>query len=282
MIPIASRETTVWSELNPIRIVREFYTHRGLLWQLTVRNIQIRHKGSYLGLLWAVFTPLLMMGLYYFVFGLIFERNYGILEEESAADFALGLFLSLSLYQFLAEALMVAPIVIVNSPNLVKKIVFPLRIIPVATLGAALFHFLVSIGLFFLGLIFFGNGLNINNLWFPVILLPLIFLTMGLTWLLASLGVFFRDISHIMQFATTAILYASAVFYSASMVPLEIWEFLKYNPMIHIVELSRNVLLWNIPMNVTYLFYLYGVGILFFFLGYGVFQKLKPAFADVM
>lgn len=282
MIPIASRETTVWSELNPIRIVREFYTHRGLLWQFTVRNIQIRHKGSYLGLLWAVFTPLLMMGLYYFVFGLIFERNYGILEEESAVDFALGLFLSLSLYQFLAEALMVAPIVIVNSPNLVKKVVFPLRIIPVATLGAALFHFLVSIGLFFLGLILFGNGLNINNLWFPVILLPLIFLTMGLTWLLASLGVFFRDISHIMQFATTAILYASAVFYSASMVPLEIWEFLKYNPMIHIVELSRNVLLWNIPMNVTYLFYLYGVGILFFFLGYGVFQKLKPAFADVM
>ncbi len=282
MIPIASREITVWSELNPIRIVREFYTHRGLLWQFTVRNIQIRHKGSYLGLLWAVFTPLLMMGLYYFVFGLIFERNYGILEEESAVDFALGLFLSLSLYQFLAEALMVAPIVIVNSPNLVKKVVFPLRIIPVATLGAALFHFLVSIGLFFLGLILFGNGLNINNLWFPVILLPLIFLTMGLTWLLASLGVFLRDISHIMQFATTAILYASAVFYSASMIPLEIWEFLKYNPMIHIVELSRNVLLWNIPMNVTYLFYLYGVGILFFFLGYGVFQKLKPAFADVM
>ena len=105
MIPVASRETTVWSELNPIRIVREFYNHRGLLWQFTVRNIQLRHKGSYLGLLWAVLTPLLMMGLYYFVFGLIFERNYGILEEESAADFALGLFLSLSLYQFLAEAL---------------------------------------------------------------------------------------------------------------------------------------------------------------------------------
>ena len=268
--------------LNPLRMLRDFYRHRDLLWQFTLRDIQLRHRGSFLGMLWAVLTPLLMMALYYFVFGLIFGRNYGVLEQESEIEFALGLFLSLNLYQFMAEVLMVAPLVIVNRPNLVKKVVFPLDIIPAATLGAALFHLLISLGLFIVGLAVFGNGFNVNNLWFPVILLPLLFLTMGLSWLLASLGVFLRDISHIMQVVTTVILYASAVFYSASMVPTEIWEFLKFNPLIHIIELSRNVLLWNLSIDLKYLVYLYGLGLLTLFLGYGVFQKLKPAFADVL
>ena len=268
--------------LNPLRMLTDFYRHRDLLWQFTLRDIQLRHRGSFLGMLWAVLTPLLMMALYYFVFGLIFGRNYGVLEQESEIEFALGLFLSLNLYQFMAEVLMVAPLVIVNRPNLVKKVVFPLNIIPVATLGAALFHLLISLGLFIVGLAVFGNGFNVNNLWFPVILLPLLFLTMGLSWLLASLGVFLRDISHIMQVVTTVILYASAVFYSASMVPAEIWEFLKFNPLIHIIELSRNVLLWNLSIDLNYLVYLYGLGLLTLFLGYGVFQKLKPAFADVL
>ena len=263
-------------------MLRDFYRHRDLLWQFTLRDIQLRHRGSFLGMLWAVLTPLLMMALYYFVFGLIFGRNYGVLEQESEIEFALGLFLSLNLYQFMAEVLMVAPLVIVNRPNLVKKVVFPLDIIPAATLGAALFHLLISLGLFIVGLAVFGNGFNVNNLWFPVILLPLLFLTMGLSWLLASLGVFLRDISHIMQVVTTVILYASAVFYSASMVPTEIWEFLKFNPLIHIIELSRNVLLWNLSIDLKYLVYLYGLGLLTLFLGYGVFQKLKPAFADVL
>ena len=263
-------------------MLTDFYRHRDLLWQFTLRDIQLRHRGSFLGMLWAVLTPLLMMALYYFVFGLIFGRSYGVLEQESEIEFALGLFLSLNLYQFMAEVLMVAPLVIVNRPNLVKKVVFPLDIIPAATLGAALFHLLISLGLFIVGLAVFGNGFNVNNLWFPVILLPLLFLTMGLSWLLASLGVFLRDISHIMQVVTTVILYASAVFYSASMVPTEIWEFLKFNPLIHIIELSRNVLLWNLSIDLNYLVYLYGLGLLTLFLGYGVFQKLKPAFADVL
>ena len=277
-----SPNTADHATMNPLRMLTDFYRHRDLLWQFTLRDIQLRHRGSFLGMLWAVLTPLLMMGLYYFVFGLIFGRNYGVLEHESEIEFALGLFLSLNLYQFMAEVLMVAPVVIVNRPNLVKKVVFPLNIIPAATLGAALFHLLISLVLFLVGLAVVGDGLHVRHLWFPVILLPLLFLTMGLSWLLASLGVFLRDISHIMQVVTTVILYASAVFYSASMVPEEIWKFLKFNPLIHIIELSRNVLLWNLSIDFNHLVYLYGLGLISLFLGYGVFQKLKPTFADVL
>ncbi len=277
-----SSQYSFWMQLNPWAIFRDLYVNRGLLWQFTIRNVQIKHKGSYFGLLWSAFTPLLMMGLYYFVFGLIFQRTYGMLDDETGTDFALGLFLSLTLYQFVAEALLVAPLIIVNSPNLVKKVVFPLSILPVATMGAALFHFLVSILLFFVGMLIFGRGLGLDNLWLPVIVLPLVLLTMGLTWLLSCLGVFFRDIGHLMQVVTSIILYGSAVFYSTSMIPAEAWSIMRYNPLIHAIDMSRSVLLWDLPLNLLDLSYLYLSGIVAFILGYAVFQKLKSAFADVM
>ena len=277
-----SSQYSFWIGLNPWAIFRDLYLNRELLWQFTVRNVQIKHKGSYFGLLWSAFTPLLMMGLYYFVFGIIFQRTYGMLDDESGTDFALGLFLSLTLYQFVAEALMGAPQIIVSSPNLVKKVVFPLSVLPVATIGAAFFHFLVSLLLVFLGMLIFGRGLELANLWLAAIVLPLVLLTMGLTWLLSSLGVFFRDIGHFMQVVTSILLYGSAVFYSTSMIPAEAWSIMKFNPLIHVIDMSRSVLLWDMPLNLMDLSYLYLTAIVAFVLGYAVFQKLKSAFADVM
>ena len=277
-----SSQSSAWIYLNPWVIFRDLYVNRELLRQFTVRNVQIKHKGSYFGLLWSAITPLLMMGLYYFVFGIIFQRTYGMIDNESGTDFALGLFLSLTLFQFVAEALTVAPLIIVSNPNLVKKVVFPLSILPAATIGAALFHFLVSLLLVFLGMLIFGRGLGWGNLWLPVIVFPMILLTMGLTWLLSSLGVFFRDIGHFMQVVTSIILYGSAIFYSTSMIPAEAWSIMKFNPFIHVIDMSRSVLLWDMPLNLMDLSYLYLIGIIAFVVGYAVFQKSKSAFADVM
>src|SRR4029079_3979447 len=123
-------------------------------WQFTQREVELRHKGSHLGLIWSLLNPLLMLGLYVVVFTFIFNAR---LPNESRIDYALGVFLGLTIFQFLAEIISVAPMIIVGNPNFVKKAVFPLKILPASTVGAATFHLLVSIGLLLIGVVVAGD-----------------------------------------------------------------------------------------------------------------------------
>ncbi len=256
--------------------------HRSLLWQFTQRNVELRHKGSHLGLIWSFLNPLLMLGLYVFVFGFVFGGKFGARAGETRVDYALGIFVGLSIFHFLGEVLGVSPSVIVGNPNFVKKVVFPLEILPVATVGASFVHFLISIGLTVLGIVFFGPGPTIGMLWLPVIFIPILLLSLGLAWFCAALGTFFRDINQLTSFLSMALMFASAVFYPASSIPTPAWAILRFNPLIHAIELSRATALWGTPMNWHHLTYLYATGAACFALGYWVFHKLRPAFADVL
>jgi lipopolysaccharide transport system permease protein len=262
--------------------VTPLFRHRALLWQFIERNVEIRHKGSHLGLVWSFLNPLLMLGLYVFVFGYVFGGKFGARPGETRVDYALGIFVGLSVFHFIAEVLGVAPTVIVGNPNFVKKVVFPLEILPVATVGASFVHFLISVALTLVGIAFFGPGLGWGVLWLPVIFLPVLVLALGLAWLCSSLGVFFRDIGQLTGLLSTALMFASAVFYPASNIPAPAWVFLRFNPFIHAIELSRNVALWNTPMDFQHLGYLYGISFAIAIGGYWVFHKLRPAFADVL
>ncbi len=111
---------------GPFAFVRDLWRHRELLWQFSLREVELRHRGSHLGLIWSLLNPLLMLSLYVFVFGYIFGGRFGVLPNETRMDFALGVFLGLSIFQFLAETLSAAPNLIVVNPNFVKKVVFPL------------------------------------------------------------------------------------------------------------------------------------------------------------
>ena len=256
--------------------------HRALLWQFIQRNVELRHKGSHLGLIWSFLNPLLMLGLYVFVFGYVFGGKFGARPEETRVDYALGIFVGLSLFHFIGEVLGVAPTVIIGNPNFVKKVVFPLEILPVATVGASFVHFLISILLTVLGIAFFGPGPSWGMLWLPVIFLPVLVLSLGLAWLCSALGVFFRDIGQLTGFLSMSLMFASAVFYPASSIPAPAWAFLRFNPLIHAIELSRNTALWNTAMNYHHLGYLYAVSAVTALFGYWVFHKLRPAFADVL
>src|SRR4051812_28018576 len=143
----------------------DLWAHRELLWQFTLRNVELRHKGSHLGLIWSFLNPLLMLGLYVLVFGYIFGGTFGILANESRADYALGIFLGLILYHFLAEVLGLAPTLIVGNPNFVKKVVFPLEILPAATVGGALIHLLISVGLALISLLVVDHRIPVTTLW---------------------------------------------------------------------------------------------------------------------
>jgi len=274
--------TAVASWVAPFDGVSPLLRHRALLWQFTERNMELRHKGSHLGLIWSFLNPLLMLGLYVFVFGYVFGGKFGARPGETRVDYALGIFLGLSIFHFIAEVLGVAPTVIIGNPNFVKKVVFPLEILPVATVGASFVHFLISIFLTLLGVAFLGPGLGWGILWLPVVYIPVLMLALGLAWFCSALGVFFRDISQITGLLSTALMFASAVFYPASRIPQPAWAILRFNPFIHAIELSRSAALWNTPMDFQHLGYLYGISITTAIGGYWAFYKLRPAFADVL
>lgn len=256
---------------------------RDLWWQFTVRAVEMRHRGSYLGAVWTVLNPLLMLTIYVVVFGVILPGHFGVLADETPADFVLAVFLGLIIYHVVAETIATAPGIVVNNPNLVKKVVFPLDVLPLAQVGAFWFHFLISFALMLAGTAIFGRGLSLSGIgWLPVILLPVVLMSVGLGWMISALGVFFRDFSQAMPFVAQIILYASAIFYPVAKIPVGLWAILKWNPLLHTVNLARNALLWDTPINLTNLGYTYVCGILLYVLGRVIFMKLQPAFADVI
>lgn len=273
--------TDVISKLTPL--LSGFARKRELWWQFTVRAVEVRHRGSYLGIVWLVLNPLLMLALYVTVFGHLFGSRFRGHEQESPIEFALAVFLGLSLFHVLSETIAAAPSLIVGSPNLVKKVVFPLELLPLANVSAYWFHFLINMALLFVGSFAVGHPISLSGLlWMPVILAPHILLTLGIGWFVSALGVFFRDVTQITQLLAQIVLYASAIFYSTSILQGITWQILKWNPLLHTIQLSRQALLWNQPLNLTHLGYTWLAGAAACIIGRWFFQKTKHAFADVI
>lgn len=259
-----------------------FAIKRDLWWQFTVRAVEMRHRGSYLGFLWAVLNPLLMAALYISVFGLIYKSRFQVLRDETGVDFALGVFLGLVLFHLVAETLAAAPTFIVSQPNLVKKVVFPLEMLPLAQLSAYWFHAMISLVLCLLAQLVIGRGFTAGLLWLPVILLPLLLLTLGLGWFLAALGVFFRDIVQVVPVLGQIMLWTSAVFFAPAALPPFAWSILKWNPLLHTVDLARHAVLWHQPLNLAHLGYTWLVGLAVFVFGAWFFRATQRSFAEVL
>ncbi len=257
---------------------------RDLWWQFTVRAVEARYRGSYLGILWAVLNPVLMLVIFFVVFGIIFGGHFRDPSVESLKDYAMAMFLGLTLFQLLAETFGASPLLITGNANLVKKVVFPLEILPLAQSGGLWFNLAIGLVLALGGWLAIGNSLTLVGLaWLPVIVLPLLMLSAGLAWLLAALGVFFRDLTQAMSFVAQVVMYASAVFYPVSRIEqANLWGILRWNPFLQTVVLSREVVLWGMPVNFHRLGYTYAAGIASLVVGRWLFMKLRPAFADVI
>jgi lipopolysaccharide transport system permease protein len=265
-------------------MIKIFTQHRYLLWQFTKRQIEQRHRGSALGIIWSVLLPLLMMAIYTVVFGLIFKGRYGILPNETPKDYALGIFLSITIFQTISEVISSSAGAVIAQPNLVKKVVFPLEILPLANLGAALYQFCISLILVLVGVVILGDGLSLHSLLFFVAFLPLIPIALGTSLLLSALGVFLRDIQHAVGPISMVLMYASALFFPVQKIKDHpaIWAYLKFNPLIHVIEQARAVLLWHQPLQWHGLAYSFVFGLALLAIGLVTFKKLKPAFADVI
>lgn len=270
------------SEYHPFAFAVAIWKNWNLVKQFTLRNVELRHKGSQLGLIWSFLNPLLMLGLYVFVFGYIQKGKFGNLPGETRLDYALGIFIGLTVFHLFAEVLATAPTVIMANPNFVKKVVFPLEILPAASVGASVIHMLESLILALIGIAAVGPGLTASVFWVPVILLPLLLLLLGMAWFFAAVGVFFRDISQIVTLLSMGLMFASAVFYSANTLPPAAWSILRFNPLLLAIELLRDATMWHEPMKLLHLAYLMGFGFAAAIIGYCCFRKMAPVFADVL
>jgi lipopolysaccharide transport system permease protein len=271
--------------VDPLRMVASLWTRRELIGQFTRRNIEMRHRGSRLGAFWALINPLSMLVLYYVLFGVIYNTKFNVLPGETGFDVLLAMFLGLSLFHAFSETLSWAPTLITTNPNFVKKVVFPLEVLPVAQIGAAAFHLAVGLGLVLVGSVFSTAGLTWHVLWLPVLIVPLLMLSLGMAWLLAAAGVFLRDIGQLSAFAVTLLLFASAVMFPATMIAQrspELWAVLRLNPLLQIVDLARNVVLWHQPMPFPWLAYIYAFAVIVFASGAVFFALLRRSFAEAI
>ena len=267
---------------NPVRLGRMLWTHRNLIRQLTWWDVASRYKGSYLGLLWSLLNPLLLLAIFTFVFSVIFQAKWGVSASESRLEFALTLFCGLAVFNFLSESLNRAPGAILAHPNYVKKTPFPLEIIPLANVLSALFHMLISLGILILGVLIFMRIFPWTLVFVPILLFFLLSLTLGLTWLISSLGVFIRDMNYAVGFLTAALLFLSPIFFPINAVPKDFQVIMLGNPLSAYMEASRRIFLWGQPPDWLWLgeVGLFSFAVLIF--GYGFFMKSKRAFADVI
>lgn len=257
--------------------------HRDLVWQMTKREVISRYRGSLLGVAWSFFHPLLMLGVYTFIFSKVFQSRWP--EAPGAAgttDVAVVLFSGMLIHALFAECVNRAPSLVLAHPNYVKKVVFPLEVLPWVTMGSAVFHLAASLAVLLAGLMAGTLGLRPSVLLFPLVLAPFVMLTMGLCWFLAATGVYLRDLGHAVGVLTTVLLFLSPVFYSPSAIPVG-WSWLiRLNPLTFIIEESRNVLLWGRAPYWPGLLLYTAVGLLVAQLGFRWFQTARRGFADVI
>jgi lipopolysaccharide transport system permease protein len=261
----------------------QLWKHRDLVVQFTTRELQLRHKGSRLGHFWALLSPLTMLALYLFIFGFIMGGKFGVVPGETTYDFTLALFLGLSLFHVITETLGVSPTLISSQPNYVKKVVFPLEIIPFSNVASSCYHSLLSLGLLLLAGCFGHLGLNwVGILLLPVLLVPIAMIALGLAWGLSALGVYLRDVAHLTPFLSNALMFASAVFYPPTRVPAPIWAVLKLNPILQVIDQARGVLLWHRSPDWVLIGWIYLFSFLFLLAGHFLFTRLRPFFAEVI
>jgi lipopolysaccharide transport system permease protein len=267
--------------ISPREMVASFWRNRSLVKALVQREVIGRYRGSAMGILWSFFNPVLMLVIYTFVFSVVFKARWNT-GSDSKTEFALMLFAGLIVFNLFAECFNRAPSLIVSNTNYVKKVVFPLEILPWVTLGSAMFHAIISLAVWLIAyLILFGLP-HITIFLLPLSVFPLVLFILGLTWGLASLGVYLRDVSQFVGVFTTVLMFLSPIFYPASALPEKYRQFLLLNPLTPAIEHARDLLFWGKIPNLTILLtYLLGAALIAWF-GFAWFQKTRKGFADVI
>lgn len=281
-MPIAStgRPPAAGAGTGPLAPLLTVWHHRTLIGRLARRDIEARHRGSALGLLWSVLNPLIMMAAYTFIFTLVFRARWG--TGGGTAEFAVLMFSGMVLFTIFAECINRAPGLMLENLSYIKKVVFPLEIMPVVVLLSSLFN--AAIGFVILAvfsLVVMGPP-PATVLLLPLVLLPLCLFTLGLSWVLSAAGVFLRDLRQVVTVMVTVMMFLSPIFYPLSAVPEEARAVILANPLAILLERSKDVMFWGHGLPpVEWTLVCLG-SLVWAWLGHTFFVKTRRGFADVV
>jgi lipopolysaccharide transport system permease protein len=266
---------------SPKEMVASLWRNRSLIKSLVQREVLGRYRGSFMGILWSFFNPVFMLLVYTFVFSFVFKARWSG-GSDSKTEFALVLFAGLIVFNLFAECFNRAPGLILANVNYVKKVVFPLEVLPWVALGTTLFHTLVSLAVWLMAYVLFFGVPHATVFLMPLVVLPLLLFIMGLTWALAALGVYLRDTSQLVGTVTTMLMFLSPIFYPASALPEKFRHVVLLNPLAPTIEQAREVLYWGKVPDITVFFISLAAAALVAWLGFAWFQKARKGFADVL
>jgi lipopolysaccharide transport system permease protein len=264
--------------MNPFRICTDVWRHRDLLGQLIKRDVLLRYRGAMFGVLWIFLSPLFMLAIFSLVFGAIFQARWP--QQDGGLPFWLLLYSGLITFNIFAETVSRAPTAVRGYPSFVKKIIFPVHILPVVPLGAALVHGAFNF-LILLAALAWTGGLHSQILFFPLLLIPVLLLAMGISWFVAAWGVYIKDMTQIVPMFVQMLLFLSPVFYPASAVPPALSPIYQYNPLGAVIETVRSSVTGE-PIEWS----TWGLALAFCWvasvLGYAFFQHSREEFADAL
>ncbi|SIQ31943.1 ABC transporter permease [Aquipseudomonas alcaligenes] len=266
---------------SPRELAASLWRNRNLIRAMVKREVLGRYRGSVLGVLWSFFNPVFMLIVYTFVFSVVFRARWNT-DSDSKTEFALVLFSGLIVFNLFAEAINRAPGLVLSNVNYVKKVVFPLEVLPWISLGSALFHFTVSLSVWLIGYVLLFGAPHLTAFYLPLILLPLALLTLGLSWFLASLGVFLRDVTQLIGITTSVLMFLSPIFYPVSALPEQYRSLIFMNPLTVVIEQVRAVLFWGKTPELGILALYFVITAIIAWLGFAWFQKTRKGFADVL
>lgn len=270
------------SNLNPLTLATRLWTARDLIAQFTRREIEGRYRSSLLGLAWSFINPLALLLVYTFVFGVVLKQRWPGLASEGLTQFGLVLFAGLIAFGIFSECVGRAAGLIVSTPNYVKRVVFPLELLPVSVLGSALFHATISLVVLLVAYLALGGLPRLTWVLIPVVVAPVAFLSLGLLWTLSSLGVFIRDLAYSVTLAVQILFFVTPIFYPIEAIPPSFRAVVRYNPLASVVEALRGAIFVGHVAAWRSLLVSGALGLLVMLVGYAWFMRTRRAFGDVI
>jgi len=267
--------------LDPVALVRHLWRHREFIGQLTRREIEGRYRSSLLGLTWSFINPIVLLLVYTFVFGVVFRQRWGV-HADGLGEYGLVLFAGLISFGVFSECVNRAPGLIVGTPNYVKRVVFPLELLPLGVIGSALFHAAVSLSVLLVAAAATGVPPRPAWLLIPFALAPVVLLSLGLLWMLSSLGVFLRALGYGVTLAVQVLFFVTPIFYPLDAIPERFRVIARLNPLTSVVVAVRSAIFPGLEPMWTDLAVSLGASSVVMLVGYAWFMRTRRAFGDVI
>ena len=262
-------------------MIRKLRDNKYLISQLVKKSIKKRYQGSVFGMLWTWIVPILMLTVYTFVFSVVFQARWGE-NEIDKFQFALMMFCGLSVFNIISDVMSRATVLIASNSNYVKKVIFPLELLPFVETCTALFFCIINLIILVLARLVLYSKISP---FVPLVILaivPVFLFAFGMGLLLSSISVYLKDIGSIISVIIMILMYMSPVFFSLSSVPEDFQIVCTVNPITYMIENMRNILLYDRPLDICYYALSLVAASIVYVIGYTVFKKAKGGFADVV